>query len=107
MKKKQYKASWAKIGNSCGYRIASDFFKENPEFFEVDGFVQVIAPNTVLLSRIPDDAESDREDELVLSLFLDFVIKQALGNPQEIQEYTQSMADEDNQLMDGVIFDDD
>jgi antitoxin PrlF len=48
---KTYKASWAKIGNSAGYRLSSSFFKENPQFADINGTVQVIDSDTILLRR--------------------------------------------------------
>lgn len=105
MTDKTYKASWAKIGNSSGYRITSDFFRENPEFVESDGVIQVIAPDTVIFSRTKSPDEGQDEDELMLSLYLDFLTKQALANPEELEEYTQQMADEDEDLIAGVILD--
>ena len=105
MSDKSYKAAWAKIGNSSGYRLTSDFFKEHPEFVGSDGVVQVIAPDTVIFSRTKSEDEGQDEDELILSLYLDFLTKQALANPNELEEYTQAMADEDEDLIAGVILD--
>lgn len=103
---KSYKVSWAKIGNSSGYRLASDFFKENPDFVGADGSVQVIAPDTVLFSINKTEEEEQAEDELMLKLYLDFLTKQALVNPDELEEYTTQMAEEDDLLMAGVELDD-
>lgn len=105
MTDKTYKASWAKIGNSSGYRITSDFFREHPEFVGSDGVIQVIAPDTVVFSRAKTEEEGQEEDDLMLSLYLDFLTKQALANPDELEEYTQDMADEDQELIAGVILD--
>lgn len=105
MSGKTYKVSWARIGNSSGYRLPSQFFKENPEFVGAEGVVQVIAPDTVLFSRTKSEDEGQAEDELMLSLYLDFLTKQALANPEELEEYTQQMADEDEALIAGVVLD--
>ncbi|MEO0888189.1 MAG: hypothetical protein AAFY54_19975 [Cyanobacteria bacterium J06648_10] len=107
MSEKSYKVSWAKIGNSSGYRLASEFFKENPNFVGADGFVQVIAPDTVLLSLKKSEDDEQAEDELMLKLYLDFLTKQALTNPNELEEYTTQMAEEDDLLIAGVELDDD
>lgn len=46
-------------------------------------------------------------EELMLRLFLDFLIEQALLNPEEeLEEYTEEMAAEDEELMAGVELDD-
>ncbi len=46
------------------------------------------------------------KDEKMLSLFLDFVMEQSLANPiQELEAYTQVMADEDDELMAEVVID--
>ncbi|MEM9451855.1 MAG: hypothetical protein AAGA75_25465 [Cyanobacteria bacterium P01_E01_bin.6] len=107
MTDKHYKAAWAKIGNSSGYRLPSDFFKENPDFVGADGVVQVIAPDTVLLSRLKTEEDNTREEDLMLNLYLDFLTKQALENPEELEAYTQPMVDEDAELSQGVILDGD
>ncbi len=47
--------------------------------------------------------EEQPEDELMLSLFLNFLTKQALLNPDaELEAYTEAMAAEDEELMAGV-----
>ena len=102
MVRKVYKASWAKIGNSSGYRLSGNFFKENPQFADVGGTVQVIDPDTILLRREVREQSEQAEDELMLSLFLDFVMKQVLSEPSEIEEYTEAMSAEDDELMAGV-----
>jgi antitoxin PrlF len=106
MKKNTHKASWAKIGNSFGYRLSASFFKEHIQFAESDGVVEVIDDNTLLFRRLPKPQDDDTEDELMLSLFLDFVIKQALANPdqpEQIEAYTEAMAAEDDELLEGVV----
>jgi hypothetical protein len=45
--------------------------------------------------------------DLMLSLFLDFLTKQALTDSQEIEVYTASIAAEDQELIAGVPLDDD
>jgi antitoxin PrlF len=42
----------------------------------------------------------------MLSLFLDFLTKQALFNPEEIETYTESMVAEDQELIEGVPLED-
>ncbi|WP_299406136.1 hypothetical protein [Acaryochloris sp. IP29b_bin.148] len=105
MSDKSYKASWAKIGNSSGYRLTSDFFREHPEFVGSDGVVQVIAPDTVIFLRTKAADEEQAQDDLMLSLYLDFLTKQALSHPHELEEYTQQMAEEDDDLTAGVRLD--
>jgi antitoxin PrlF len=103
MPKKMYKASWAKIGNSSGYRLSGSFFKENPQFAEVGGIVQVIDADTILIRREVQEQVDRDEDELMLSLFLDFLTKQSLSDPSEIEAYTEAMAAEDDELMAEVV----
>jgi antitoxin PrlF len=103
MPKKVYKAAWAKIGNSSGYRLSSSFFKENPQFADVGGTVQVIDSDTILIRREVQEQTEQDEDELMLSLFLDFLTKQALSDPLEVEAYTEAMAAEDEELMAGVV----
>jgi antitoxin PrlF len=105
MSRKTYKASWARIGNSSGYRLSGSFFKENPQFAEVGGTVQVIDADTILIRRAAQPQQEQDEDELMLSLFLDFLMRQSLANPSEIEAYTEAMAAEDDELIVGVELD--
>ena len=41
----------------------------------------------------------------MLGLFLDFITKDALTNPQNLEAYTEAMADEDDRLLAGVVID--
>jgi antitoxin PrlF len=102
MTRKIYKASWAKIGNSSGYRLSANFFKEHTQFTDSDGLVEVLDDNTLLFRRQPTPRDEEDSDELMLSLFLDFLTKQALANPDEVEAYTKAMAAEDEDLMAGV-----
>jgi len=43
----------------------------------------------------------------MLKLYLDFLTKQALMNPDELEEYTAEMAEEDELLIAGVELDND
>lgn len=105
MARKTYKASWARIGNSSGYRLSGSFFKENPQFAEVGGTVQVIDADTLLIRRAVQPQQEQDEDELMLSLFLDFLMRQSLADPLEIEAYTKEMVAEDDELIAGVELD--
>jgi antitoxin PrlF len=102
MPKKTYKASWAKIGNSSGYRLSGNFFKENPQFSDTNGTVQVIDADTILIRREQTEVPGQDEDELLLGLFLDFAMRQALSGSEEVEAYTESMSVEDDELITGV-----
>ncbi len=104
MANKRYKAAWAKIGNGAGFRLNADFFKDNPQFAEANGAVEVINSETLLVRLQPQALEQEK-DELMLSLFLDFLLEKALRNPDELESYTELMAAEDNELIAGVVLD--
>lgn len=102
---KHYKTSWAKIGNSAGFRVTGGFFKDNPQFEGASGEVEVIDSDTLLVRLKSQDLEQ-AEDQLMLSLFLDFLTKRALVNPEtELETYTAEMAAEDDELIAGVELD--
>jgi antitoxin PrlF len=106
MTNKRYNLSWAKIGNGSGFRLSASFFKDNPQFKEAKGAVEVIGSDTLLVRLQPQLLEEQQEDELMLSLFLDFLTKQALLNPDaELEAYTEEMAAEDEELIAGVELD--
>ncbi|MBD2771095.1 hypothetical protein [Iningainema tapete] len=49
--------------------------------------------------------EDTNEDESVmLSLFLDFLLKDAIKNPDQLVPYTQKMSDEMDELLANVVF---
>ena len=104
MLNKRYNTTWSKIGNSSGFRVENSFFKENPQFAGVTGEVQVINSDTLLVRLQPKELEQEG-DELMLSLFLDFLTEQSLRNPDELESYTEAMAAEDDELTAGVILD--
>ena len=44
-------------------------------------------------------------NELMLSLFLDFITKDALKNSDRLEAYTEAMAQDDDELLEGVEID--
>lgn len=104
MPSKRYNAAWAKIGNSSGFRVENGFFKDNPQFAGARGEVQVINSDTLLVRLQPIELEQEK-DELLLSLFVDFLMDNALRNPDELEVYTEAMAAEDDELIAGVVID--
>ncbi len=104
MPNKRYKAAWARIGNGAGFRLSADFFKDNPQFTEASGAVEVINSDTLLV-RLQLQSLEQEKDELMLSLFLDFLMEDALRNPDELESYTEAMAAEDDELIAGVVLD--
>jgi len=105
MASKRYNAAWSKIGNSSGFRVENVFFKDNPQFAGASGEVEVISSDTLLVRLQPNELEEQEKDQLMLSLFLDFLMEEALRNPNELESYTEAMAAEDDELMAGVVLD--
>jgi antitoxin PrlF len=64
----------------------------------------VLSETTLLLHLEPaPQAEEDREEEsLMLGLFLDFLTRQALNDEAGPMPYTEAMALDDDDLLDGV-----
>jgi antitoxin PrlF len=80
--------------------------RDNPPFVDADGWIEVIADNTAVIGIEPpeiDDEESD--DDLMMCLFLDFAIEQALKN-QNLVPYTLEMSAAVRDLIEGVELDD-
>jgi antitoxin PrlF len=107
MNAKTYSLSPAKIGNSSGFRLPASFYRDHPQFNNATGWVEVVADNTLLvkLEPAPPEPEEEEEDNLILSLFLDFITKDALKNSDRLEAYTAEMAQEDDQLLAGVEID--
>ena len=70
----------------------------------------MISENTFLVHLEPDGSlESDLDDDesVMMKLFLDSFLKFAMSSPDSLTLYTQEMADEMDELLAGVIVDED
>ena len=108
MNSKIYTLSPTKIGNSSGFRLPVSFYRDNPQFTNAAGWVEVLTDNTLLIKIEPPTSEAEeeeRDDGLMLSLFLDFLTKDALKNSDRLEAYTEAMSQEDNELLAGVEID--
>jgi antitoxin PrlF len=99
-----YPLAPAKIGNASGFRLPASFYRDLPQFVNAAGWVEVLNDNTLLVRLEPQPVEPD-SDDLMMSLFLDLVTKDALTNPEHLEAYTEEMADEDDELLAGVVID--
>jgi antitoxin PrlF len=101
-----YPLAPAKIGNASGFRLPASFYRDRPQFVNATGWVEVLNDNTLLVRLEPQPVEPDSDsDDLMMSLFLDLVTKDALTNPEHLEAYTEEMADEDDELLAGVVID--
>jgi antitoxin PrlF len=101
-----YPLAPAKIGNASGFRLPASFYRDHPQFVNATGWVEVLSDDTVLVKLEPQPIEPVSEsDDLILSLFLDLITKDALTNPENLEVYTQEMSDEDDELLVGVVID--
>jgi antitoxin PrlF len=108
MHSKTYSLAPAKIGNSSGFRLPVSFYRDHPRFANATGWVQVLADDTLLIKFEPvtNEPESDEENnELMLSLFLDFITRDAFKNSDRLEAYTEAMAQNDDELLEGVEID--
>jgi antitoxin PrlF len=106
-----YPLAPAKIGNASGFRLPASFYRDHPQFVNATGWVEVLSDDTVLVKLEPQtitkgasgaiEPVSD-SDDLMLSLFLDLITKDALTNPENLEAYTQEMSDDDDELITGV-----
>jgi antitoxin PrlF len=66
--------------------------------------VEVLSETTLLLhlEPAPPAEEEPQEESLMLGLFLDFITRQALSAEAGPMPYTEAMAREDDDLLDGV-----
>ena len=106
MSSKTYTLSPAKIGNSSGFRLPASFYRDNPQFANATGWVEVVATDTLLIKLEPIASESEDDgDGLMLSLFLDFITKDALKHSDRLEAYTDAMEKDDDELLAGVELD--
>lgn len=107
MTSKNYRITHAKVGNQDGFRLPNAFFKDFPHLAEASGYLQVVSQNTFLIRLDTEDVESDEEESLMMSLFLDFLMKDIIQNPSKLVPYTQEMSDYMNDLLADVTIDED
>lgn len=102
-----YPISPAKIGNQDGFRLPRAFSKDYPQLVSASGYVEVLDDNTLLVRLdTSDEREEDNEEEsLMMSLFLDTLIKEAIKNPSSLVLYTEEMSQELDDLLQDVTVD--
>jgi antitoxin PrlF len=104
---KAYSLRTTKIGNSNGFRLPAEFYRDNPQFADADGWIEVISDTTAVISIDPPahQTEDEDEDSLMMRLFLDFALTSTLKN-QDLERYTLEMSARARNLIDGVVLDD-
>ena len=103
MKQKTYTISPAKIGNQQGFRLPRAFYQDNPHLAETGGEIEVLNEDTLLIRLHPNNERDEDDDEgLMMSLFLDFLIKDAMKNPEQLIPYTEEMSQEIDDLLTDV-----
>lgn len=102
-----YPVSPAKIGNQDGYRLPRAFSKDHPELVGASGHVEVLDENTLLVRLNPVEKTQSEKDDVMMSLFLDFLMKSAVKEPESLIPYTENMSQEANELLAGVDIDED
>lgn len=105
--KNNYPVSPAKIGNQDGYRLPRAFSKDHPELVGASGHVEVLDENTLLVRLNPVKKTEEERDDVMMSLFLDFLMKSAIEEPSSFVAYTENMSREANELLAGVEIDED
>ncbi|MEC4818786.1 MAG: hypothetical protein SAK29_36760 [Scytonema sp. PMC 1069.18] len=101
-----YKIRSTKIGNSGGFRLPAEFYREHPQFANASGWIEVLSPDTAIVKIIPESVEDeDEEDSLMMQLFLDFAMTEALKN-NNLQPYTTEMSETAHKLIAGVEIED-
>jgi antitoxin PrlF len=104
---KAYSLRTTRIGNSNGFRLPAEFYRDNPQFADADGWIEVISEHTAIVSIEPTAVEDDEEQEnsLMMRLFLDFAIAKSLKN-QDLEPYTTAQSATARDLIAGVKLDD-
>lgn len=103
MKQKTYTISPAKIGNQQGFRLPRAFYQDNPHLAETGGEIEVLNEDTLLIRLHPNNERDEDDDEgLMMSLFLDFLIKDAMKTPEKLIPYTEEMSQEIDDLLTDV-----
>ncbi|KYC40093.1 hypothetical protein WA1_29530 [Scytonema hofmannii PCC 7110] len=100
-----YSIRSTKIGNSAGFRLPAEFYREHPQFANANGWIEVLSPDTAIVRIVPQ-SDDDAEDSLLMRLFLDFALTEALKN-NTLQPYTTEMSEAAHKLIEGVELEDD
>jgi antitoxin PrlF len=97
-----YSIRSTKIGNSAGFRLPAEFYREHPQFANTNGWIEVLSPDTAILRIVPQAGDDkDAEDSVLMGLFLDFAMTEALKN-NTLQPYTTEMSEAAHKLIAGV-----
>lgn len=105
MSTKTYSISPAKIGNQDGFRFPRAFSKDHPQLVNASGEVEVLDQNTLLIrldSSNSDPSEDEEDESLVMGLFLEFLMKTVINEPETLVPFTKEMSAEVEQLLAGV-----
>ena len=102
-----YPVSPAKIGSQDGYRLPRAFSRDHPELVGASGHAEVLDENTLLVRLNPVEKTEEDKDDVMMSLFLDFLMKSAIEEPNSLVAYTKNMSQEANELLAGVEIDED
>jgi antitoxin PrlF len=104
--KKTYSLRNTRIGNSNGFRLSAEFYRDHPQFAEADGWIEVIAEDTAVIKIQPSASKDEEEDDsLMMGLFLDFALSQSLKN-RDLKPYTTEMSATARDLIQRVELDD-
>ena len=118
MPSKSYPISPAKIGSQDGFRLPKAFSHDHPHLVTAKGHIEMIDENTFLVHLEPvgeasrnenRELESDLNDDesVMMKLFLDSLLKFAVAKPDDLTLYTQEMANQMDELLAGVVVDED
>ncbi|MCC5635961.1 hypothetical protein LC593_08840 [Nostoc sp. CHAB 5844] len=102
----KYRITHAKVGNQDGFRLPRAFSKDYPQLANASGYIEVLSDNTLLVRLDTDNVDdTDETEEIMMSLFLDFLMKEAMRNPTSLVPYTEEMSNEMDDLLKDVILD--
>ncbi|AFZ34347.1 hypothetical protein Sta7437_0756 [Stanieria cyanosphaera PCC 7437] len=108
MASKNYPINPAKIGSQDGFRLPRAFSRDYPHLVAASGHIEVIDDQTLLVRlNLDNQLEEDNDESLIMSLFLDTLLKDAIANSTSLVPYTKEMSDEIDDLLADVSVDED
>ncbi|MEM9273115.1 MAG: hypothetical protein AAGA80_09155 [Cyanobacteria bacterium P01_F01_bin.143] len=100
---KNYSISPAKIGNQDGFRLPRAFSRDYPDLVKATGHVEVLDDKTLLVRLEPNETtEKNDSESLIMSLFLDTLMKEVIKEPSSLVPYTEEMSAEISDLLTDV-----
>jgi antitoxin PrlF len=107
MEGKTYPILKTEVSDEDAFHLPSSILKDYPHLINALGYIEVLSDSTLLIRFDvgKNGEEEDQDESLMMKIFLDFLMKDAMKNPSKLVPYTQEMSDEIENLLADVVLD--